>query len=487
MPSSVLCTAELPAFDRTTGQLSLASHHLLSAPLSFLDLFPNEHTLLFGVPPARPYQPPPTDAPNHQPRRKRRRTAPPAESASLVDFALQREKRDRRTTTDKEADEHHGSVALDLRVAIEAVQQGWAERAKDEGWIGGHEAERVEWRPRDGGDGRNELDLVAFAAAERDREAGEEPLRLDSSRAELSGPQLFDRLVLNNSSTATVVVKVKVRAAAEEPEAVPQAELLIPPSSGFLMSDLATWSAPSSSIANVGRTKGGWDVVVIDPPWPNASASRSSSYETFDAYDLWKLDLPALLGDKPAVVAVWLTNRVKFRRLVKDKVFPSWRIKGAAEWWWVKVAAEKGEPVWPLDATHRRCYEGLLVGHYVPNGVKNLELPSIPQGKTFLSTPVGHSRKPIILDLLLPYLATPAQAPNVLELFARMTLAGPRAPPVPVEPAGEAQKGERRGFYLAVGNEAVKFNVLERAGGAVRGWVRESGLETVEGVQQSAR
>ncbi|GAA5927788.1 hypothetical protein JCM3775_006080 [Rhodotorula graminis] len=464
MPSSILYTAELPTFERTTGQLSLASHHLVSTPHSFLDRFPADYALLFDESPSRPYQQPSRDPVSDQPRRKRRRTAPPpAESASPADFVLQRDKLDRQSTTDKESAEHHASVSLDLRVAIEAVQQGWAERAEHEGWVGEREADRVEWRSRDGGDERNELDLVGIAAAEREREAGEDPVRLDPPRAEVSVPQLFDRLVLNDSPTASVVVELGRRAAVQGPVPAPRAGLLVPPSSGFLLSDLSTWSAPSSGIANVGSSKGGWDVVVIDPPWPNASAARSSSYETFDAYDLWKLDLPALLGDKPAVVAVWLTNRVKFRRLVKDKVFSSWRVKGAAEWWWVKVASATGEPVWPLDATHRRCYEGLLVGHYVPKGVKNLELPSIPQGRTFLSTPVGHSRKPIILDLLLPFLATPTRTPNVLELFARMTLAGPRASTTPNELTGDAQDDECRGFYLAVGNEAVKFNVLERA------------------------
>jgi len=51
---------------------------------------------------------------------------------------------------------------------------------------------------------------------------------------------------------------------------------------------------------------------VLSPPWPNASATRSSEYETFDPYDLWKLDLPELLGQKkPVLIAIWLTNRVK--------------------------------------------------------------------------------------------------------------------------------------------------------------------------------
>lgn len=58
MPDSVLYSAELPAFDRATGQLSLAAHHLISAPLSFLDLSPPGSTLLFDQPPAHPYQQP---------------------------------------------------------------------------------------------------------------------------------------------------------------------------------------------------------------------------------------------------------------------------------------------------------------------------------------------------------------------------------------------------------------------------------------------
>ncbi|GAA5841268.1 hypothetical protein JCM9279_000599 [Rhodotorula babjevae] len=470
MPGSVLYSAELPAFDRTTGQLALASHHLVSAPHSFLDLFPSDYALLFDEPPARPYQQPPADPAPDQPRRKRRRTArPPAESASPADFALQRDRLGRQTTTDKESDEHHATLALDLRVAIEAVQRGWAERAEGEGWVGRLDAERVAWRARDVADERNELDLVALAAAEQEREAGEEPLRLEPPRARLELPQLFGQLVLNDSLRTSVIVAVGTSGDVDGLEPAPRAELLVPPSSGFLMSDLTTWSAPSSGIAELGRKKGGWNVVVIDPPWPNASASRSSSYETFDAYDLWKLDLPALLGDQPALVAVWLTNRVKFRRLVKDKIFPSWRIKGAAEWWWVKTASASGEPVWPLDATHRRCYEGLLVGHYVPHGVKKVQLPPIPQGKTFLSTPIGHSRKPVILDLLLPFLATPTLTPNVLELFARMTLSGLHLSSPDDESTGAArEENERRGLYLAVGNQAIKFNVLERAGGARR-------------------
>lgn len=67
-------------------------------------------------------------------------------------------------------------------------------------------------------------------------------------------------------------------------------------------------------------------------------------------------------------------------------------------------------------------------------------------------------------DLLRPYLParSPARPPNVLELFARTALAGPVA---------AAERGEEgRGTWLSVGNEACKFNVVDRGG--TRGWLR---------------
>lgn len=51
-------------------------------------------------------------------------------------------------------------------------------------------------------------------------------------------------------------------------------------------------------------------------------------------------------------------TRKQFRRLVKDKLFPAWRVHDVAEWYWVKIASETGDPVWPWSAQHRRCYEG---------------------------------------------------------------------------------------------------------------------------------
>ena len=81
------------------------------------------------------------------------------------------------------------------------------------------------------------------------------------------------------------------------------------------------------------------------------------------------------------------------------------------------------------------------------------------------------------IDLFRPFLPlTGDRPPNVLELFARTSLAGPLAitkDDVDVTTSeAEKEDGEQRGFWMSVGNEAVKFNMLQedREGGC-KGWL----------------
>lgn len=95
------------------------------------------------------------------------------------------------------------------------------------------------------------------------------------------------------------------------------------------------------------------------------------------------------------------------------------------------------------------------------------------------------------IDLLRPYLPTQNRLPNILELFARTTLAGPLGSPPPsllpsddeasrepvLHETGEEERIEReereRGFWMSVGNEALKFNVLHREeSGGCKGWLQ---------------
>lgn len=112
---------------------------------------------------------------------------------------------------------------------------------------------------------------------------------------------------------------------------------------------------------------------IQDPPWPNKSASRSSSYSEIDIYSLFDLQLPSLLTQTnlttPCLVGVWVTNKPKFRRFVKRRLFPDWQLDLAAEeWFWVKITASEiggrledgGMPIFNLDNSHRRAYEGVF-------------------------------------------------------------------------------------------------------------------------------
>lgn len=53
-----------------------------------------------------------------------------------------------------------------------------------------------------------------------------------------------------------------------------------------------------------------------------------------------------------------------------------------------------------VPRAHEPCPSpGLLVGHFVPPHAAKHPRPTIPTGKVFLSTPMGHSRKPCILGM----------------------------------------------------------------------------------------
>ncbi|KAK4706197.1 hypothetical protein P7C70_g29, partial [Phenoliferia sp. Uapishka_3] len=488
--SSILCTASIPGFDPTTRDLTLISHHLLSSPHSIAASFHPSYRLLLERPPEAPYQSAESAEVPGGRRRKRRKLDP--ELALPADWASEREKESKLSTADRETRYHHSGIEQALVSALQAVRDEWGGRSAT-GWIGDVN-ETVHWAKKQDAEETAEIDWVGAQNEAKQMELGErEPLRLVEGSEDcklLAG--LLGRVVFAPRNSFKPL-EVTVDSPGPEKEPV-KATLVLPPSSAFLLSDFSTWSAPSSSLASTGSENGGWDLLLLDPPWPNASANRAAAYDTFDAYDLWKLDVKAILGDKRCLIAVWLTNKVKFRRLVSEKLFPAWGVKEtSAEWYWIKVSAGKdgeggGEPMWKMDGVHRKCYEGLVLGYYNPTGDP---LPPLPREKIFISTPLGHSRKPVIFgpwlhvsppspgkhltfcayaDLLRPFLPNPSsRPPNVLELFARTALAGPKH-----SSSFDDSKGypERRGVWLSVGNEAVKFNVLHSVSGA-KGWLKE--------------
>lgn len=221
--------------------------------------------MLFDPPPAQPYQQrTAADDTLSEPRkRKRRRTtrAPPDEHSSPADWIRHREREQDRTTTDRESDAHHAEIALELQNAIEAVQSGQAatkgEGDDDERWAGVRRG--YEWRRSDDADDRTELDLVELASGAGAAALPHEgPFALSDDEAPpIDATSLIGRIVTNERNHEA---KLHLTTA----DAAPLASLCIPPSSGFLLSDMATWSNASSGIATLGQTKGGWDILLIE-------------------------------------------------------------------------------------------------------------------------------------------------------------------------------------------------------------------------------
>ncbi|KAF9366495.1 Methyltransferase-like protein 4 [Mortierella sp. NVP85] len=219
---------------------------------------------------------------------------------------------------------------------------------------------------------------------------------LESGSQQLDLGDIYEVIVTNNHREPALIIFPT--------EHRPQ--YLIPPRSGFLVSDLER----IRGLTSVARQRGGFDIIVMDPPWQNASVDRMGHYGTMNMYDLFKIPIPELLGEKnehnrSGIVAVWITNRAKAKKVVLKKLFPAWGLELAAHWIWLKVTTH-GEPVLSLDNTHRKPYEGILIGRRRPdfkgtgaNATLPSEICNINR-KLLVSVPAQHSRKPSISVLL---------------------------------------------------------------------------------------
>ncbi|KAI7817050.1 MT-A70-domain-containing protein [Gamsiella multidivaricata] len=147
----------------------------------------------------------------------------------------------------------------------------------------------------------------------------------------------------------------------------------------------------------------------MDPPWQNASVDRMEHYRTLDLYDLFRIPILDLLRTaevrgQPGIVAVWITNRAKIKRVVIEKLFPAWGLELAAHWTWLKVTTG-GEPVLSLNNRHRKPYEGILIGRQKQqkeqmSSGKGQAFDSGSNKRLLVSVPGQHSRKPSLMKLL---------------------------------------------------------------------------------------
>lgn len=206
---------------------------------------------------------------------------------------------------------------------------------------------------------------------------------------------------------------------------------LLPANCSFLCSDIS-YMQP---LIEKCKQEGGYDVVVVDPPWQNKSAKRGHKYNWLTLEQIKSLPLEAFMKET-CYVLIWVTNKRKFHDFVKSELFPLNKISLLCEWHWVKLTNTL-EPVFPFDSNHKRPYETLLVG----KRCKTNDQPNVTEGGiksfgdiakadrsnsiVFCSVPCTvHSHKPPLDKLIRDYLLLDNPEPKCLELFARNLTAG---------------------------------------------------------------
>lgn len=166
-----------------------------------------------------------------------------------------------------------------------------------------------------------------------------------------------------------------------------------------------------------------FDLIVMDPPWPNRSARRKKgSYHTASDLDGIRSTLsliPVACHLAPnGLAAVWITNKAGVLELLTSPrgLFAEWGLELVGEWTWLKVTTA-GEPMVEVDSTWRKPWERLLIAKR--RGAEGTRMPN--RGRVIVSVPDLHSRKPNLRPLFEDILPPGYRG---LEIFARNLTAG---------------------------------------------------------------
>ena len=208
-----------------------------------------------------------------------------------------------------------------------------------------------------------------------------------------------------------------------------------PPRASFIASDIKDYThvhrCQRAMLDANQRQLFDYDLIVIDPPWPNRSARRNhgkSSYETSSrpmdtVVMIIDLDLNKYLADG-GYVAVWITNqlRVNDSILAADGLFSQLNVVPEEEWIWIKTTIH-GEPVTKLDGVWRKPYEVLLIGRHWKY-LSSYQCTSPLKRRVLAGVPDLHSRKPCLKSLAERWLHLDEGKHHVLEIFARNLVSG---------------------------------------------------------------
>ncbi|KAF3767598.1 MT-A70-domain-containing protein [Cryphonectria parasitica EP155] len=165
-----------------------------------------------------------------------------------------------------------------------------------------------------------------------------------------------------------------------------------------------------------------FDLIVLDPPWPNRSARRKQrNYRVADSLGsiretLSLIPIAAHLAPD-GLLAVWITNKAGVVELLTGPrgLFAQWGLEQVDEWTWLKITTS-GEPIVDVGSTWRKPWERILIARRRGSSRK----PAC-RGRVLVSVPDLHSRKPnlrgLFEDVLVP-------SNKGLEIFARNLTAG---------------------------------------------------------------
>ncbi|KAE8447163.1 hypothetical protein EG329_010994 [Mollisiaceae sp. DMI_Dod_QoI] len=177
-----------------------------------------------------------------------------------------------------------------------------------------------------------------------------------------------------------------------------------------------------------------FDLIILDPPWPNRSARRKKSYGiSSGSSEIQKLLSTIPIQENLAAdgtVGIWITNKEAFRDILlqPNGIFDEWEVRLVEEWIWLKTTV-KGEPVCALDSVWRKPYEILLIGKRGAPQSKDIKR------RVLIGVPDLHSRKPNLKGLFEHMIQK--EEYEALEIFARNMTAG----------------------WWAWGNEVLKFQM----------------------------
>lgn len=208
-----------------------------------------------------------------------------------------------------------------------------------------------------------------------------------------------------------------------------QTLIRVPPNSKFICGSITDTLGIFTSQAPK------FDLIILDPPWPNRSARRRKSYRISNGNE----DIKTLLTSIPirdylednARVGIWITNKKAFRDMVLGTggLFEQWGVGLVEDWIWLKVTSV-GEPFSDLNGRWRKPYEILLVGRKGANS--DVDVSDVKR-RVLIAVPDLHSRKPNLKEVFERMIEK--EKYEALEIFARNLTAG----------------------WWAWGDEAVKF------------------------------